>query len=553
MKKFALFLFFLFGTSLLAQVTGWDVAWKMEQLPFMDPQIGSELAIVKAGFDTDQDGWGEFLCAWTDLEHNYLLMYEASGDNQYDLVWHFEYPVDANTFAGIAVGDIDNNGLVDIITTMPSVANDLDWNPPRLWDFEWNGVVGENKYGFYIDTVMSPTSTWHFGVKDSVDFRPYSLQIEDIDKDGQNELIVGVRQGYKGREVIVASVDGELNGFGSWQTEYDFAQPFGGSLYSVTTGDLDNDGLNEIYALIWNYFTMRIFEYDGTSNYNITTQLDEINTVDFGSVDGVRVADVNDDGVMEMYIAGTEPQNNLFIITNISDVSQITADDVKVLFTIPSINVGKLRTMQIADPDHDGNLSLMIAGEGNGQIYDVEYKGTGDPADSSSWDIKIIFDVWDYSGISPNDSPTITPRFFYGSPASDMDKDGKDEYLFVNYSTDFNVWSNDIYLWVIENQNTVDVNEEVSNILPEKFSLGQNYPNPFNPSTKINFSVPEKSNVIINVYNALGEEVKELVNKEFEAGVHNLEFNASDLTSGVYFYKLQAGSFVQTKKMILLK
>ncbi|MFZ2323178.1 MAG: T9SS type A sorting domain-containing protein [Ignavibacteriaceae bacterium] len=92
-----------------------------------------------------------------------------------------------------------------------------------------------------------------------------------------------------------------------------------------------------------------------------------------------------------------------------------------------------------------------------------------------------------------------------------------------------------------------------NNINPSKFVLYQNYPNPFNPSTKINFSVPEKSNVIINVYNALGEEVKEIVNKEFEAGIHNLEFNASDLTSGVYFYKLQAGSFVQTKKMILLK
>ena len=91
------------------------------------------------------------------------------------------------------------------------------------------------------------------------------------------------------------------------------------------------------------------------------------------------------------------------------------------------------------------------------------------------------------------------------------------------------------------------------NINPNKFVLYQNYPNPFNPSTKINFTVPEKSNVIINVYNALGEEVKELVNKEFEPGIHNLEFNASDLTSGVYFYKLQAGSFVQTKKMILLK
>ena len=92
-----------------------------------------------------------------------------------------------------------------------------------------------------------------------------------------------------------------------------------------------------------------------------------------------------------------------------------------------------------------------------------------------------------------------------------------------------------------------------SNINPEEYALYQNYPNPFNPNTKINFSIPERSNVIINVYNTLGEKVKELINSEFDAGIHNLDFNASDLSSGVYLYSLQAGNFVQTKKMILLK
>ncbi len=554
MKKLLLFLIFLSGTTLLAQSTLWDVTFKLEQLPFMDPQIISELAFVKGGIDTDQDGWGEFLCSWTDLPANYLLMYEATADNQYELVWYFKYPVNSNTYAGIAVGDIDNNGRVDIITTLPSIAYDTLPNPPRLWDFEWNGVVGENKYGFYTDTVMAPTNTWNFNVDNMVDFRPYSLLIEDIDKDGKNELIAGIRQGYKGREVIVASVDGELNGFGSWVVEYDFAQAFGGSLYSVSTGDLDSDGFNEIYAFIWNYFTMRIFEYDG-STYNITTALDEVYKtagIDVGSVDGVRVADVNKDGVKEMYIAGTEPGNQLFIITDITDVSQITANDVKILLTIPKINVGKFRAMYVADPDHDGNQSLMIAGEGNGQIYDVEYKGTGNPKDSTSWDVKVIFDVWQYSGISPTAVSTITPRFFYGYPTGDMDKDGKDEYAFVNYSTDFSVWSNDVYLWVIENNQVVGVDEEPG-ITPTKFALYQNHPNPFNPTTRIKFSVPERNNVNIKIFNMIGQEIQEIVNQEYEAGNYNVEFNASNLASGVYFYRIQSGNFVESKKMIYLK
>ncbi len=555
MSKTFLLLFLAVSLTIIAQPNNWDVIWKMEQKPFMDPQVGSELAIVKAGFDTDQDGMGEFLCAWTDLPNNYLLMYEATGDNQFELVWYFEYPVSANTFAGIAVGDADNNGLVDIVTTMPSIANAENPNPQRLWNFEWSGVVGENKYGLYNGDQMSPTNSWNFGVEDNVDFRPYSLQIEDIDNDGKNELIAGVRQGTRGREVIVASVSGELSGFGFWEIEYNFAQNFGGSLYSVTTGDLDSDGLNEIYALIWNYFTMRIFEYDGSANYNITTELDELyqpQGIDFGAVDGVRVTDVNSDGINELYIAGTEPVNQIFIITGISDVSQITAQDVQPLLTIPGVNVSKLRAMYIADPDHDGNLSMMIAGEGNGKIFDVEYKGSGDPADSASWDVNVIFDVWEYSGIDPAATPTLSPRFFYGSPGGDMDGDGKDEYVFVNYSADFSIWSDDVYLWVIEIDQTVGVDED-SNLNPDIFTLQQNYPNPFNPSTTIKYHIPDNEFVTLKVYDVLGNEISTLVNETKSAGNYEVSFNAENLSSGVYFYKLTAGNLSEIKKMMLVR
>ena len=125
-------LLLLFGSNLFSQ-NNWDLVWKMDQMPFQPLQEPSEMAIVKAGLDTDRDGWGEFLCAYTDLGNNHLLMYEANADNSYDTVWYFQYPVPANSFAGIAVGDIDNNGKVDIVTTMPSVFNLADPSPPRLW------------------------------------------------------------------------------------------------------------------------------------------------------------------------------------------------------------------------------------------------------------------------------------------------------------------------------------------------------------------------------------------------------------------------------------
>lgn len=88
---------------------------------------------------------------------------------------------------------------------------------------------------------------------------------------------------------------------------------------------------------------------------------------------------------------------------------------------------------------------------------------------------------------------------------------------------------------------------------PSKFILEQNYPNPFNPVTVIKFALPEKSDVTIKVFNSLGQEVSKIVNGEFEAGIHKVEFDASNLTSGVYYYKMETPKFSQIRKMIVVK
>lgn len=89
--------------------------------------------------------------------------------------------------------------------------------------------------------------------------------------------------------------------------------------------------------------------------------------------------------------------------------------------------------------------------------------------------------------------------------------------------------------------------------IPVEFSLSQNYPNPFNPSTKIQYSISSQQNVTLKVYNILGKEVATLVNEEKPAGTYEVFFNGSNLSSGIYFYKLQSGSFVETRKLTLLK
>lgn len=109
---------------------------------------------------------------------------------------------------------------------------------------------------------------------------------------------------------------------------------------------------------------------------------------------------------------------------------------------------------------------------------------------------------------------------------------------------------------VIFVQEATDINDE--NITLNSFNLQQNFPNPFNPKTKIRFTIPANqingiSNVVLKVFNVLGNDVATLLDEEKPAGSYEIEFDASELSSGIYFYKLQAGNFIDTKKMVLMK
>ncbi len=100
--------------------------------------------------------------------------------------------------------------------------------------------------------------------------------------------------------------------------------------------------------------------------------------------------------------------------------------------------------------------------------------------------------------------------------------------------------------------------QQISNQVPEKFALSQNYPNPFNPQTKIKFEVPsnvkrETSNVKLVIYDLLGREVTTLVNEELKPGTYEADWNGSNFSSGVYFYKIISGEFSETRKMVLMK
>jgi hypothetical protein len=181
--------------------------------------------------------------------------------------------------------------------------------------------------------------------------------------------------------------------------------------------------------------------------------------------------------------------------------------------------------------DAAGNVYVTGYVSGNGTSLDyvtIKYNSSGDQI----W--KIVYD--NGSGISAYDLPL----------ALVVDNTGN---IFVTGASTQNI-SEDFC--TIKYTQSVGINQ-ISSGIPEQFSLSQNYPNPFNPSTKIRFQISELSQTKLFIYDALGSVVANLVNEKLLPGIYEAEFNASDISSGAYFYKLESNGFSETKKMFLIK
>ena len=190
--------------------------------------------------------------------------------------------------------------------------------------------------------------------------------------------------------------------------------------------------------------------------------------------------------------------------------------------------------------------TITTGADGATSVYAVDVDGDGDidVLSASDLDNKI---AWYENDGNENFTPhTITivtdgARSVY---AVDVDGDGDIDVLSASFVDDKIAW--------YENSGSVGV-ESISNEIPSEFNLNQNYPNPFNPATIIRFSIPEESFVRIKVFNTLGEEITTLINENIVAGNYEVEFDASKLPSGIYFYKLQSETFIEAKKMVFMK
>jgi hypothetical protein len=146
--------------------------------------------------------------------------------------------------------------------------------------------------------------------------------------------------------------------------------------------------------------------------------------------------------------------------------------------------------------------------------------------------------IWEKVGFVEGNGNSNSPKFYSFSDKNITSK--KAYYRLVQIDND----------GTTETTDAIEVNYS-GNLVG--YELAQNYPNPFNPTTVIKYSIPEAANVEIKVYDMLGGEVADLVNEVKEAGAHEVNFNATSLSSGIYIYSIHAGEFVQTMKMTLLR
>ena len=197
-----------------------------------------------------------------------------------------------------------------------------------------------------------------------------------------------------------------------------------------------------------------------------------------------------------------------------------------------------------------------------GYEEETYYKMIDHPISKSLPDSFIVPVDWSYSHtIRDTAASKNTLTIFTGSFSGDavvLGHYGSGKIVHWNmagqYSND-DIWTEPIKVLLINIiqylVNAVHVERGIT--IPENFLLDQNYPNPFNPITRVQYAIANNQFVTLKVYDVLGKEVETLVNEEKPVGTYELNWNAANLPSGVYFYRFQAGSFVETKKMILLK
>ena len=506
-------------------------------------------------FDFDGDGFGDFIVSSSYAGEfcNGVYHYEAASNDSIELKWvytFYDLSCSYDAYSSVAVGDIDGDGnqeVQSLVDTSPGVSGQKG-----LQIFEWSPDS--------LSFLSQPTYTWDMGL-DSV-WEAGQIYVEDLDNDSKEEIIVSVMDGPWSQlglggtsRLMIFELESIVEDSATFNLEYVDEVWSNWSGYNISVGDLDNDGLKEIYTVGYEYFHLIVHENTGEDQYAYQTDFYVSSELYERANQGIIVTDIDGNGGNEM-ICLTSGVNSLagelltpgsfFIANGVGDVSNLSYSN----FNLFSSYDGGLRQVAIGDADGDGNLNIYLAGHYDEAVYDWEY-GEGDPTDPSNYVEKMIFMDDTTDNFTPgNDQGRVrVAKLFSG----DIDNDGNGDIVFssASFATD------KPHLYMIEHGGTLDVSEENS-LVPNEVVISQNYPNPFNPETTLQYSISADELVSIKVYDILGNKIKTLIEQWKSAGAHTEMWNGQNdnsqaVSSGVYFYQIKVGDKQVTKKMIFAK
>jgi hypothetical protein len=436
----------------------------------------------------------------------------------------------------IYVFDINNDGLDDAY--IDDTGNDLGYLPGGQ-----NILLIQDADGRLINetnTRLPIQNTWTM----------CSL-FGDIDLDGDIDIInVNDRDEWNGTEVGTQLLLNDGNGYFTIDStrlppeiSEEIAFPSGVLLDAENDGDLDLY-LGNIGELVIND---ELYLNDGNGYFSLQPNavFTEYNNI-LGEVKQILSTDFNNDtfdDILLIYQQYTDNYSELKLLLNSGDTTFLDAsfgiienDWYEQLYYPFLFSIERITT---ADLNNDGFMDFIL-----GEPFTV-YINNGDAIFTKQTGIIPFEEMgWDYWG-------GWYPDFamFINVIPGDMDGDLDTDLFLSNYGEP---------LFVLYNpSNELNINESMQNIDTE-YNIHQNYPNPFNPVTTLQYNLPVNGLVSIIIYNILGKEVKTLVNTTQDAGYKSVNWNATNnygkpVSAGVYLYQIQAGEFVQTKKMVLLK
>ena len=519
-------------------------------------------------YDFDNDGFGDFVVSssYAGQYCNGVYHYEAVSNDSIDIRWvytFYDLSCDYDAYSSVAVGDLDgdnNKEIISIVDTSPGISGQNGFQV-----FEWS----PDSMSF----LSSPSYTWDMEL-DSV-WEAAQILVEDLDGDEKDEVVVSIMDGPWDQigiggssrlmifELDTVIFDTTYNDDGTINTVNDsaiFTIEFednswtNWSGYNISTGDLDNDGLTEIYTVAFDFYHVIVFENTLANEYEYQTDFyASSEAFEYGN-QSIIITDINRDGSNELFAAtsGTKDgetllaPGKLYAAADINDVSFLTFSD----FNYFASYQGGLRQIATGDADNDGNSNLYLAGHYDESLYDWEFVGQ-DPLNVSDYTERVIFmdDTTDDGGFGLDQGKVRVAKVFAG----DLDNDEIGDLVFSSAS----FAADKPHIFFLEHSGILNVGSE-KKIIPGQMTILQNYPNPFNPTTKFTYTINSPGRVSLKIYNVMGKLVRTIFQEYKEEGTFEVHWNGRDdnhqsVSSGIYFYRFGLDDKSHTKKMILSK